>query len=90
MEQMKIPELLFVTRSSENKVRGYRFVKELSNGKYLYEELEHGFKECFLHTDIFLDDKYLKGYSNASYKEQDRNEKVRIKRRGGKYEYTVG
>ena len=89
MEQEMIPKLLFVTRANENKVRGYRFIQELSNGKYLYEDIEHGFKECFLHTDLFLEDKYQRGYSNSTYKEQDRNKRVRIKRRGDSYEYSV-
>lgn len=82
MEQKKIPELLFVTRSSENKVRGYKFIQALSNNKYLYQELENGYKECFFYTDIFMNDTYLRGYSNSTYKEQDRNKRVRIKRRG--------
>lgn len=90
MEQETAPELLFVIRANETKVRGYRFIKELSNGKYLYEEIEHGFKECFLHADIFTEDKYQRGYSNSNYKEQDRNKKVRIRRRkGAEYGYSI-
>lgn len=81
MERQKIPELLFVIKTNENKVRGYKLVEGLSNGKYLYEDIENGFKECFLYTDIFASINYQKGYSNSTYKEQDRNKKVRVKRR---------
>jgi len=84
MEQQKIPKFLYVTKLHENKVRVYRFISTSSNGKYLYEDAENGFKECFLYADIFSSLQGQKGYSNSSYKEQERNEKLRIKRRGGK------
>ena len=77
----QIPKYLFVIKVHENKVRAYRFVQALSNGKYLYEDMEKGFKECFLYTDIMANEKYQKGYSNSNYKEQDRNERIRRKRR---------
>lgn len=81
MEQSKIPKYLFVIKVHENKVRAYKFIKSLSNQKYLYEDMDKGFKECFLHADITAKKKYQRGYSNSSYKEQERNEKVRIRRR---------
>lgn len=83
MQQRKIPEYLFVIKIYESKIRGYRLVRQLSYGKYLYEDIENGFKECFLYADIFANSKYQKGYSNSSYKEQKRNEKIRKKRRKG-------
>lgn len=83
MEQpRKTPKFLFVTKIRENKVRAYKLVKALSNGKYLYENIDNGFKECFLYTDIVANIKsQQQGYSNTPYKAQDRNEKVRKKRR---------
>lgn len=81
MEQAKIPKYLFVIKVHENKIRGYRFLKNLSNQKYLYEDMDQGFKECFLLADIMAKKKYQRGYSNSNYKEQERNEKVRIRRR---------
>lgn len=81
MEDQKIPEFLFVAKIREVKVRGYKLIKPLSNGKYLYQDIGTGFKECFLATDIFANQKNQRGYSNMTYKEQDRNEKVRIRRR---------
>ena len=40
-----------------------------------------GFKECFLYSDIFAKNKNHMGYSNQQYKEQNRNERVRERRR---------
>lgn len=81
MESQKIPEFLFVAKIREIKIRAYKLIKPLSNGKFLYEDIDSGFKECFLYADIFANTKYQKGYSNMTYKEQDRNEKVRRRRR---------
>ena len=84
MEHQKIPKYLFVIKVHENKIRAYRFIKSLSNEKYLYEDVDKGFKECFLYTDIVANKKYQRGYSNSNYKEQDRNKRVRMKRRTNK------
>lgn len=81
MQDQKIPEFLFVAKIKEIKVRGYKLIKPLSNGKYLYEDIGSGFKECFLYADIFSNPKNQRGYSNNTYKEQDRNEKIRKRRR---------
>lgn len=53
MEQKTTPKYLFVAKTHENKVRIYQFLSELSNDKFLYEEIGTGFKECFLRADIF-------------------------------------
>ena len=42
-EIKEIPKFLFVTKIRDNKVRAYKFIKELSNGKYLYEDMEYRF-----------------------------------------------
>lgn len=86
LEEEKIPEYLYVTKIHENKVRGYKFVSASSHGKYLYEDIESGFKECFLHADIFSNTRIQRGYSNSSFKAQKRNEcvrKFRSRRRKG-------
>lgn len=81
MEQEKIPKYLFVTKINEDKIRTYRFISKLSYGKYLYEDMDKGFKECFLHADIFSGTRAQNGYAIPTYKAQKRNETVRKRRR---------
>lgn len=68
------PSLLFVTRVRESKIRAYRYVQRLSNGKFLYEDIDNGFKECFLRIDLMRNQL---GYVNNTYKAQEMNKKVR-------------
>ena len=74
------PKLLFVIRVRESKIRAYRFIQKCSYNKYLYEDVENGFKECFLYADLFLkyQDKKTDKNGHPKRKKRKRNKEVMI------------
>ena len=43
---MKIPERIY------KKERAYKYIKQVNDRMYLYEDEKYGWKECFLLTDL--------------------------------------